>query len=75
MWGIADPQQTLKAGTLICKEDSGTAVAIQHKLDHFPIVTATWDHRLHAAAAAAMAADRAAELSAAVSAVTPGCRM
>lgn len=64
---IADPEQAVRAGTLICEEDSGSAVVLGGKLERFPIVTATWDRRLHAAAAAAMAADRAAELSAAVS--------
>ena len=62
----ADPEQAVKAGTLICEVDSGAAVAIGYKLKQFPIVTATWDQRLHAAAAAAVAADRAAKLSAAV---------
>jgi hypothetical protein len=73
---FADPEQAVKAGTLICEEDSGGAVVLAHKLNfQFPIVTATWDRRLHAAAAAAMAADRAAKLSAAVRAlyVTPAC--
>jgi hypothetical protein len=56
----------VKAGTLICEEDSGATVVLGHKLGQFPIVAATWDRRLHAAAAASVAAERAAELSAEV---------